>query len=193
MNNVPHSLEQNIKLIAGNRMNYIDKILEKIKDTESVGGFAIDSFPSSRKKKKRQIIRTVYPENKNEALPKRAMIDLDLTLHKYSKGYKDGTVYDGVFDGAKEVINWLRDKGYEIVIFTTRASEENANEFGGDHKEQIKMVSKWLTDHGVYFDRITAEKLAADFYIDDKAINISNGDWKAVLSVIKKRIKYKVA
>jgi len=173
-------------------MNYIDKILEKVKDTESVGAFAIDSFPDTRRKKKRQIIRTVYPESKDEALPKRVMIDLDLTLHKYSKGYKDGTVYDGVFDGAKEVINWLKNKGYEIVIFTTRASKENANEFGGDHKDQIKKVAKWLKDKGVYFDRITAEKLAADFYIDDKAISIQNGDWKTVLNVIKKRIKYKV-
>jgi len=193
MNNVWHSLEQNIKLIAGNRMNYIDKILEKIKDTEAVGGFAIDSFPSSRRKKKRQIIRTVYPESKNEPLPKRAMIDLDKTIHKYSQGYKNGEVYDDAFDGAKEVIDWLKRNGYEIVIFTTRASKANAEELGGDHKDQIKKVGEWLKDKDIYFDKITAEKLAADFYIDDKAINISNGDWKAVLNVIKKRIKYKVA
>ena len=146
-------------------MNYIDKILEKVKDTESVGGFAIDSFPDTRRKKKRQIIRTVYPESKDEALPKRAMIDLDLTIHKYSKGYKDGTVYDDAFAGAKQVINWLKDKGYEIVIFTTRASEENADELGGDHEDQIKKIAKWLKDKGIYFDRITAEKLAAARHI----------------------------
>jgi hypothetical protein len=46
--------------------------------------------------------------------------------------------------------------------------------------------------NNIYFDRITSEKLAADFYIDDKAINIENGDWYTVLNVIKKRIKYKV-
>ena len=193
MNNVSVSLEQNIKLIAGSVMNYIDKILERVKDNEAVGAFAIDSFPKSKRKKKRQIIRTVYPENKNEQIPRRAMIDLDGTIHKYSDGYKDGTIYDNAFDGAKEVINWLRRKGYEIVIFTTRASEQNADELRGDHKDQIKKIGKWLKDKGIYFDRITAEKLAADFYIDDKAISIYNGDWKAVLKVIKKRIKYKVA
>ena len=176
-------------------MEIIDKILErrKVDDQESVGGFAIDSFPETPSKKKRQVIRTVYPESKDEMLPKRAMIDLDLTLHKYSKGYKDGEIYDDAFDGAKEVIDWLRKKGYEIVIFTTRASEQNAKENGGDHKEQIKKVAEWLKDNGIYFDRITAEKLAADFYIDDKAIHIKNGDWKSVLNVIKKRVKYKVA
>jgi len=192
MNNVLVSLEQNIKLIAGSIMNYIDKKLEKVKDTESVGGFAIDSFPDTRRKKKRQIIRTLYPESKTEPLPRRAMIDLDKTIHRYSKGYKDGTIYDDAFDGAKEVIDWLKRNGYEIVIFTTRASKQNAEELGGDHKDQIKKVAKWLNDNGIYFDRITAEKLAAAFYIDDKAINIHNGDWEAVLNVIKKRIKYKV-
>jgi len=193
MNNVLASLEQNIKLASGNIMNYIDKILEEVEDNESVGTFAIDSFPKSQKKKKRQIIRTLYPEGKDEQIPKRAMIDLDGTIHRYSKGYKDGAIYDNAFDGAKEVIDWLKRNGYEIVIFTTRASKQNADELGGDHKDQIKNVGKWLKDKGIYFDRITAEKLAADFYIDDKAISIYNGNWKSVLKVIKKRIKYKVA
>lgn len=174
-------------------MEIIDKILErrKVKDEEAVGGFAIDSFPETPKKKKRQIIRTIYPESKDETLPKRAMIDLDLTIHKYSKGYQDGKIYDDAFSGAKEVIDWLRKKGYEIVIFTTRASKENADELGGDHEEQIKKVGEWLRKHNIYFDKITAEKLAADFYIDDKAIHIPNGNWDTVLNVIKKRVKYK--
>ena len=166
--------------------------MDKFKDNEAVGSFAVDSFPKTRRKKKRQIIRTIYPENKNEEIPKRAMIDLDGTIHKYSQGYKDGSIYDDSFAGAKEVINWLRKKGYEIVIFTTRASEQNADELGGDHKDQIRKVGEWLKDKGIYFDRITGEKLAADFYIDDKAISIYNGDWKSVLKVIKKRIKYKI-
>jgi len=176
-------------------METIDKILErrKVKDEEAVGGFAIDSFPEIPKKKKRQIIRTIYPESKMETIPRRAMIDLDLTIHKYSKGYKDGEIYDEPFSGAKKVINWLRKQGYEIVIFTTRASKENAKEQGGDHKEQIKKVEKWLKKYNIYFDQITAEKLAADFYIDDKAIHIPNGNWNTVLNVIKKRVKYKVA
>jgi len=189
MNNVWQSLEQNIKLIAGNRMIQIHK---KIRDNEAVGGFAVDSFPDNRKKKKRQIIRTVYPESKNQPMPRRAMIDLDKTIHKYSQGFKNGEIYDDAFEGAKEVIDWLKQNGYEIVIFTTRASEQNAKENGGDHLDQIKKVGEWLKDKGIHFDDITAEKYAADFYIDDKAINISNGDWKTVLNVIKKRIKYKV-
>ncbi len=175
-------------------MEIVDKILNKrkVKDEEAVGGFAIDSFPETPKKKKRQIIRTVYPESKNESIPRRAMIDLDLTIHKYSEGYKDGEIYDDAFEGAKEVIDWLKDQGYEIVIFTTRASKENAKELGGDSNDQIKKVGQWLKKHNIHFDKITGEKLAADFYIDDKAIHIPNGNWETVLKVIKKRVKYKV-
>jgi len=170
-------------------MEIVDIFLEKVNDNESL--FAMDSFPTKRKKRK--IIRTIYPESKDENIPKRAMIDLDGTIHKYSKGYRDGTIYDDAFDGAKKVIEWLKRNGFEIVIFTTRASKENSKELGGDHKEQIKKVAIWLKKYDIYFDKITAEKLPADFYIDDKAIHISNGNWNTVLNVIKKRIKYKVA
>jgi hypothetical protein len=171
----------------------IKKYLEKLQGTEAVGGFAIDSFPTKKKKKKRQVISVAYP-NENwimvEQMSRRAMIDLDGTIHKYSKGYEDGTIYDDPFEGAKKVIDWLKNNGYEIVIFTTRASEENAKETGGDHIDQIRSVENWLKLNGIYFDRVTAEKLAADFYIDDKAIFIKDGNWDAVFKTIKKRMKF---
>lgn len=189
---MPVSLEQNIKTVNGIiNMKTLDKFLEDVQD-EEVLGFAIDSFPKTKKKKKRQVIKTIYPESKQEKIPRRAMIDLDGTIHKYSQGYKNGEIYDDAFDGAKEVIDFLKRSGYEIVIFTTRASKANAKELGGDHNDQIKKIGSWLEKHGIYFDSITAEKLAADFYIDDKAIQIKDGDWDSVLNVIKKRIKYKI-
>jgi len=173
-------------------MKDINKILEKkVQDEESVGGFAVDSFPETKKKRKRQIIRTIYPESANEKMPRRAMIDLDGTIHKYSRGFGDGSIYDDAFDGAKEVINWLRRQGFEVVIFTARASKANAEEHGADHQDQMNKIKQWLTDKDIYFDKITGEKLAAEFYIDDRAIHIEDGDWNTVLNVIKKRIKYK--
>jgi hypothetical protein len=180
-----YNLEQNIKSTM-RYCNYMTSL-----DKESVGGFAIDSFPTIPKKKKRSVIRTIYPENKIEQTPRRAMIDLDGTIHKYSKGYADGTIYDDPFEGAKEVINWLKRNDYEIVIFTTRASQEHSNEHGLNHEEEITKIKNWLEKNNIYFDKITGEKLAADFYIDDKAIHIPNGDWKVVLNVIKKRLKYR--
>ena len=162
------------------------KYLEKLNAEEGVGGFAIDSL-----QKKNKILKVSYPnENFIVVEQKRAMIDLDGTIHKYSQGYKDGTIYDDAFKDAKDVIEWLKSNGYEIVIFTTRASEINAIENGGDHNQQIDAVANWLKLNGIYFDKITAEKLGADFYIDDKAICIKNGDWKSVKDVIIRRMKY---
>jgi hypothetical protein len=180
-------------------MEVIDKILENINDDESVGGFAVDSFPKTpqdsfpkpKRKRKRQLLMTIYPESANEKLPRRAMIDLDGTIHKYSKGFGDGSLYDGAFDGAKKVIGWLKRHGFEVVIFTTRASKKHAEEYGADHEKEIRKIEQWLKDKDIYFDKITGEKLAAEFYIDDRAIHIEDGDWDTVLNVIKKRIKYK--
>jgi len=158
--------------------------------TSSGNAFGMDSFPEVPKKKKRSVLRTVYPEMLLLFQEKRAMIDLDQTIHKYSQGYKDGTIYDEPFKGARDAINWLKDQGYEIVIFTTRASKGNAGEMGGDEKKEIGNVESWLKHHDIYFDRVTADKISADFYIDDKAIPIHNGNWDAVLKVVKKRMKY---
>ena len=167
----------------------LDKYLENIQSTEASsmgGGFAIDSFPS---------VKPNYPENNDEEEDilitnegKRVMIDLDGTIHKYSKGFADGNVYDEPYQKAKPVINWLKKHGYEIVIFTTRASELNAKEMGGDHKDQIQKVTDWLNKNNIYFDRITSDKLAADFYIDDRAIELRNGDWSNVINIIKNRL-----
>lgn len=169
----------------------LEKYLEKIQPEEAVGGFAIDSFPKvSKKKKERQIIRTIYP-NENSMIKERfgrVMVDFDETIHKCSKGYQDGSIYDEPFKGAKESIDWLKSQGYEIVIFTARASKENAAELGGNYEKQIENVETWLDNCGIYYDRVTAEKLAADFYIDDRAVVIENGDWETVLKTIKKRM-----
>ena len=158
----------------------ISDYLEKIQTDESVFPMG---FPT---KKKRQL---KYYSESNDDNTQRAMIDFDVTIHKYSKGYQDGSIYDDPFDGARETINWLKGLGFEIIIFTTRASKENAEEMGGDHLKQIKNIENYLKDNQIYFDRITSDKLHADFYIDDKAITIEKGDWDSVKKIIMSRMK----
>ena len=60
---------------------------------------------------------------------------------------------------------------------------------GGDHLKQIKNIENYLNDNQIYFDRITSDKLHADFYIDDKAITIEKGDWDSVKKIIMSRMK----
>lgn len=163
-----------------------DEEVEEVSAAAGIG-FAIDSFP--QKKKKAKVMRAVYPnESVVIEMGLRAMIDLDGTIHKYSKGYGDGSLYDEPYAGAKAVINWLKKQGYEIVIFSTRASDENSLEYGYDLKDEIDKIENWLTNHGIYYDRVTAEKIRADFYIDDRAVRIKNGDWKSVMKDIKERM-----
>ena len=160
----------------------IKDYLKKIQSSESI-------FAMGFAAKKKKVIKYYEEAIKNSNARQRIMIDLDATIHKYSKGYQDGTIYDEPFDGAKEAIDWLKGMGFEIVIFTTRASKENSEEMGGDHLKEIKNVENYLTDHGIYFDRITSEKLGARFYIDNKAITITNGDWDSVKKIIRSRMK----
>jgi hypothetical protein len=152
---------------------------------EAVGSFAIDSMspPINKKKKKKR-----DPLEEGESL-KRVMIDLDKTIHPYRKGWDGGKLEDPPYPEAKKAIEKLRDSGYEIVIFSTRASLLNAEERKQNVEDAIQNISNYLKNHGIYFDRITGDKIAADFYIDDKAIAIKNGNWRDVLSQIKTREK----
>jgi hypothetical protein len=163
------------------------KWLSEDNETESVGGFAIDSFPNKANKKP---LPVVYPENivgeNYNPDVERIMIDFDRTIHKYSEGWKDGSIYDEPFDGVKEVIKILRENGYEIVIFTCRLSE-TAN--GKENVEKQKILIKdWLKKYEIEVDGMTAEKLPALAYIDDSALYF-DGQWnKEFVNQIKNRI-----
>ena len=156
----------------------IEKHLDKIQTKkEAVGGFAIDSYQKLK-----------LNEIDSELKKRRVMIDLDGTINKYSDGYRNGELYDDPFEYAKESIDWLKNQGYEIVIFTSRLSIGNAKEFGDDLEKQKKNITAWLKKYDIYFDRLTGDKLAADFYIDDKAIHIKDGNWDDVLHTIQDRL-----
>ena len=157
----------------------IDNYLKKIQRDESI--FPMDSYKDEKKKKK--IIRTMYPEQVNPNIPiqKRAMVDFDGVISQYLNGWNNGMLSDDLMSGTKESIDELREMGYEIVIFTTRASKIHMVK--PTAKEQIGALEVWLKQHNIYYDRITAEKLGATFYIDDKGIRFSN--WKTVMKQIK--------
>jgi|GEM_PF-1170314 len=165
----------------------LDEFYDDIKSIadEAVGGFAIDSMHPPIEKKKKKKKETLEEEDKIQ----RVMIDLDKTIHPYKKGWNDGKLEDPPYEGAKKSIDKLKDMGYEIVIYTTRASLGNAQHYNYDVEDEIQNVKNYLTNHGIYFDKITGDKIAADFYIDDKAVYIKNGNWNDVMTQIKKREK----
>jgi len=160
--------------------NVLKKYLESIQKDESI--FPMDSFPTEKKKKKKAILKTYYPETyKQEAYEKldqkRIMVDVDGVLHKYENGWNDGKL-ESVIKDAKESLEQLHDWGLEVVIFTTRLAGENPN-----IKQLKKELTNWLDENELYYDRVTGKKLGAVAYVDDKAIRFT--DWSTTLKVIK--------
>lgn len=104
---------------------------------------------------------------------KTIVFDFDGVIHKYSKGWQDGKIYDEPVDGIKEIINELH-KEYDIYIVTTRAR---------DLSQQLD-VQNYLDKYGIEYDCVTSIKVPATMYIDDRAVTF-DGNPKNLLSQIK--------
>jgi len=93
-------------------------------------------------------------------------IDLDGVIHKYSRGWQDGSIYDGPTEGCADALAELAQR-YRVVVFTTRGADRNGE----------LAVWDWLRKHDLaaHVAEVTALKPPASFYIDDRAIRHS--DW----------------
>lgn len=103
-------------------------------------------------------------------------IDFDGVIHKYSKGWQDGTIYDTIIDGTIEKIMILKYKmGYDIVIFTARSDIIAVRDWINIHL--------WNSKKPSFHIEITNTKPAAYIYIDDRCICFDN--WNNTLKSIK--------
>jgi phosphoheptose isomerase len=104
-------------------------------------------------------------------------VDFDGVIHKCSKGFYDGTIYDDPVEGTEEALKLL-SKDYNIVIYTAKAKPDRP--LVGDKTGQ-ELVWEWLdkNDLSKYVCEVTAEKPRAKFYIDDKAIRFTS--WEDVM------------
>ncbi len=84
--------------------------------------------------------------------------------------------------GAIRAMNAFAEAGWHIVIFTSRMSRKwlaDAGESRDDHYNYIKELCR---KNGIPFHRILGEKIPAQAYIDDKAIEYtpSNPNWDII-------------
>jgi hypothetical protein len=107
-------------------------------------------------------------------------IDFDGVIHKSSKGFHDGTIYDEPVEGALDAIRTLAKK-YRLVIYTCKGRPERPLIHG---KTGSELIWEWLDKHkvGGYIDEVTALKPRAKLYIDDKGFRFEN--WKDTLEVL---------
>ena len=108
-------------------------------------------------------------------------IDFDGVIHKCSKGYYDGTIYDEPVEGSLEAVRELSKK-YMVVVYTAKAKPDRPLI---DGKTGVELVWEWLRKHGFsnYVVEVTSEKPRAFCYIDDRAVRFEN--WLDTLKFLK--------
>ena len=108
-------------------------------------------------------------------------IDFDKVIHKCSKGYYDGTIYDDPVEGAYEALEKL-SQDYTVIVYTCKAKPDRGLINGQTGTE---LVWEWLKEHNMaqFVSKVTAEKPRARFYIDDKAIRFT--DWDSAFKMIE--------
>ena len=104
-------------------------------------------------------------------------IDFDGVIHKCSKGYYDGTIYDEPIEGSYEALEMLAEK-YTIIVYTCKAKPDRGLVNG---KTGAQLVWEWPEKHDMakFVSKVTSEKPRAVCYVDDKAIRFTN--WTGTL------------
>jgi hypothetical protein len=89
--------------------------------------------------------------------------------------------------GGPEALRELSNNNYYIVILTSRLSKSWHDSEGWDHLEATKIQTAYIENilrrDSVPFDLITAEKIPAECYVDDKAYRFEN-NWDEVVKKI---------
>lgn len=151
--------------------SYLQKLnSEQITTSVSAGITPYESPVSGKPLIKNTKVKALVTEQEIEA-PKRILVDFDVPIHRYSKGYFNAQIYDIPTEGAKQALQFLKNEGFEIVIFTTRVSPEEHPE---TYKVNAQDIRNWLDKYGIPFNRVTSEKLLALAYIDDRGVRFSS-------------------
>jgi hypothetical protein len=117
-------------------------------------------------------------------------VDFDGVIHAYSKGWQDGTIYDGPVPGAFDALRRLMDD-HAVFVHTTRNASQVARwieDRTGHGIECVTRVSPLPWRRTFWNERglllVTNRKLPAIAYIDDRAIPFT--DWTQALKDLGK-------
>jgi len=113
-------------------------------------------------------------------------IDFDGVIHKSTKGFKDGGVYDPPTEGTKEALRWFKQNGYNVVIYTAKVNPDRPLVNGKTGKE---LIHGWLEKHSIdqLVDEVTCIKPRALVYIDDRGLRFHS--WEQTISDFQKIVE----
>lgn len=109
-------------------------------------------------------------------------IDFDGTITEETNSTKIGTLKQN----AKEVINWMKEKGCYTILWTCRTGKG------------LNDAILFLKQNGINFDAInknapfldfqTSQKIFANQYIDNRNLNCSGIDWLRIKEMIQQKL-----
>lgn len=112
---------------------------------------------------------------------KTALVDFDATIAPWGPLFEQKAPHPEI----KVAMQALIDAGYRVLIFTSRMSKTwlkaEAEERGYWSVEaffdaNLNYVKNYLDTYGIPYDQITAEKVPAEVYFDDKAVRVTADD-----------------
>lgn len=81
--------------------------------------------------------------------------------------------------GAKDFLDFLKAEGYTIILFTSRLSSvwhaSEGRNIARGIMEQVTYLQEYAQRYGLPIDSVTAEKVPAIAYVDDRAVEFL--DW----------------
>ena len=109
-------------------------------------------------------------------------IDFDGVIHKCSKGYHDGTVYDDPIEGSLESLKTIKEMGYNIIIYSCKSRSDRPSVNG---KNGTEMIWEWLEKYNVkhLVTDVVSEKPRAICFIDDKGYRFEN--WEDTMKFLE--------
>ena len=109
-------------------------------------------------------------------MKKTAVFDFDGVIHSYTSGWKGRTIIpDEPVPGIEKALKEVHEAGYEVVVVSTRCSENDGVYAIVDYLERHDMMQ--------YVDKVLKEKPPALVYVDDRAICF-DGDTDGLLDKI---------
>ncbi len=100
-----------------------------------------------------------------EAHRRTLCIDFDGVLYPYEGDWDNGRITGDPMPGAVAALRKLYAAGYDLVVHTTRCNDP----------EQVAIIREWLEGHGApVIWQVTACKVPAIAYIDDRAVRFTN-------------------